>query len=78
MVDKKTGEPMVTGDWKPVVPQIQGDYEAYASPITGEMIEGKRARRYDLESNGCVDARDMPRLEGFKNEHFMKKRGIEQ
>jgi hypothetical protein len=78
MVNKATGEPMVTGEWRPVTPQVQGDYEAYPSPVTGEMIEGKRARRYDLEKHGCIDARDMPRKEGFKNPHFMKKRGIQQ
>jgi len=75
MVDAKTGEPMVSGEWRPVAPQVQGDYEGYASPIDGTWIEGKRARRYDLERSNSVDARDFGGR-GFKNERFIKKYGL--
>jgi hypothetical protein len=32
---------------------IQPDLPGYASPITGEWIEGRRARRDDLKRHGC-------------------------
>lgn len=32
---------------------IQKDYEPYQSPITGEVISGRRQRRYDLDKHGC-------------------------
>ena len=31
---------------------------AYASPIDGKAITTHRARQYDLEASGCVDARE--------------------
>jgi hypothetical protein len=66
---------MVSGDWVPAVPQIQADYEGYVSPIDGSWVEGKRARRYDMEKNNCIDARDFGGR-GFKNERFIKKYGL--
>lgn len=74
-VNKETGEPMVSGAWKPTAPMTCPDMEGYQSPIDGKWIEGRRARRYDLESNGCIEAGDKkPRP--FKNERFMKKHGL--
>jgi hypothetical protein len=32
---------------------IQPDLPAYHSPITGQVIEGRRARREDLKRHGC-------------------------
>lgn len=81
MVDKATGEPMLTEEERnaPIpTPQVFGDLPGYQSPIDGKWIEGRRARKYDMESNGCVDANDFstgPRK--FKNEKFAKKRGLE-
>lgn len=80
MVDKATGEPMVDPeDWVPSVPQVFGDDEGYESPIDGKWIEGRRARRYDLEKNNCVDARELAPKEPrkLKNERFAKKWGLE-
>ena len=31
---------------------------AYASPVDGHAVTTWRARRYDMERNGCMDARD--------------------
>jgi hypothetical protein len=76
MVNKATGEPMVEGPWVPTVPQVQGDYEGYCSPIDGKWIEGKRARRYDLERSNSVDAREFAKPRTFKNERFIKKYGL--
>lgn len=39
-------------------PMIWNDYEGYVSPATGKWIEGRAARRYDLEASGCIDAND--------------------
>ena len=79
MVDKVTREPMVSGPWQPVTPRVLSDLPAYRSPVDGSMIEGRRARRYDLEKNNCVDANDLPSPTGgrLKNEAFAKKHGLQ-
>jgi hypothetical protein len=79
MVDKSTGNPMVTGPSGPVpCPRVLSDMEGYRSPIDGSWIEGRRARRYDLEKNGCVDANDLRTKKTFRNERFIKKHGLKQ
>ena len=80
MVDKATGEPMVSGDWVPTVPRVIPDIEGYQSPIDGTWIEGRRARRYDLERSNSVDARELgtKRETRFRNERFIKKYGLER
>lgn len=43
------------------------DIEPYQSPVTGEVIGGRRQRRDDLKRHECIDARDAPtREEGAK------------
>jgi hypothetical protein len=37
-------------------PFLQLDLQPYASPVTGKVVDGRRARRYDLESTNCVPA----------------------
>lgn len=81
MVDKATGEPMLTPEERaaPVpTPFTFGDLEGYQSPIDGSWIEGRRARRYDLEKNNCVDASDFAPAGGrkLKNRRFAEKRGL--
>ena len=34
-------------------PYIQGDYEPYECPITGNIIDGKREHAQNLEKHGC-------------------------
>lgn len=77
MVDKHTGEPMVSDDAPLAIPQVFGDLPGYQSPIDGKWIEGRRARKYDLESNNCVDANDFSKPKPLKNQRFAKKHGIE-
>lgn len=82
MVDKATGLPMLNQEERarpPQCPRVMGDYEGYLSPVTGEWIEGKRARRYDLEKHNCIDARELPSPTNgkLKNKRFAKKRGLE-
>ena len=77
-VDKATGEEMIVPDGPVAAPRIIPDTPAYRSPIDGRMIEGKAARREDLKRNNCVEAGDLPRLNGgmAKNEAFAKKHNL--
>ena len=79
MVDKTTREPMNPPDAPLAVPMVWSDLPGYASPIDGAWVEGRRARKYDLEKNNCVDANDFPSPTGgkLKNEAFAKKHGLE-
>ena len=78
MVDKTTRIPMVEPGAPLATPMTFGDTPGYQSPIDGKWIEGRRARKYDMESNNCVDANDIsPTPRKLKNERFAKKRGLE-
>ena len=77
LVDKETGQPMVS-EYGPVpLPMVYGDTPPYRSPIDGRWIEGRRARRYDLESNNCIEAGDRP-VKKLRNERFARKHGLER
>ena len=78
-VNKATGEPMNSGPWVPTIPAVYSDTPGYQSPIDGRWVEGRRARKYDMESNNCIDANDLPSpTKGkMKNERFAKKHGLE-
>lgn len=80
MVEKDTGLPMLNQAErarKPQAPRVCGDIEGYRSPIDGSWIEGRRARRYDLEKNNCIDANDISRPKKLKNRRFVEKRGLQ-
>lgn len=38
---------------RPVAPAIYGDLPAYVSPVTGKLVEGRKARQRDLAESGC-------------------------
>lgn len=57
-------------------PMVMRDIKPYASPIDGKMIESRSHRRYDLESNGCVEVDPPRKPRGLKNERFAAKRGL--
>ena len=77
MVDKATGEPMNDGEWVPATPMTFGDLPGYRSPIDGSWVEGRRARRYDLEKNNCVPYEpSLSPVKGFRNPRFAKKYGL--
>lgn len=78
MVDKITRDPMVQGPWRPVTPMTFGDLPDYTSPIDGSLISGRRARKYDLEKNNCIDANDLGSPTGgrLRNEKFARKHGL--
>ena len=75
-IDPVSGEAMPIPERNGIcAPQVVPDTPAYASPITGEIIEGRRARREDLTKHNCVEAGDMPKRE-FRSEKFAKKYGF--
>lgn len=76
-VNKVTGERMNAPDAPLAAPMTFSDTPGYASPIDGKWIEGRKARKYDLQSNNCVDPETSGKPRGFKNERFAKKRGLE-
>lgn len=77
MVDKATGERMVPEGAPLATPRVYGDLPGYQSPIDGRWVEGRRARRYDMEKNNCVDANDFSTPKKLKNARFAKKWGVE-
>lgn len=54
-------------------PTVRGDLPGYQSPVTGEWIEGKVARRNDLARHDCV-----PYDEGMKQDSATRKAHQEQ
>ena len=80
MVDKHTGEPMnpepLAGPFP--TPRVIHDIAPYRSPVSGEYIGGKRAKRADLEKHNCIDAAELPsKRDGkFRSKKFAEKRGL--
>lgn len=48
---------------------------AYASPVDGHAVTTWAARRYDMESNGCMDAREGSACAADARKHW--KTGLE-
>lgn len=68
-VERSSGERLIAEghQWQPVAPMaVIGDIPAYQSPVTGETISGRAAKRDDLKRHGCVDARELPSPTGGK------------
>lgn len=82
LVDLKTGEPWGKDDpskpWVPAAPMIIKDIAPYRSPVSGEVISGRRAKKDDLERHNCIDANDMPSPTNkkFRSREFAEKRGL--
>ena len=77
--DPATGELMSIPERGEVcAPLYTPDTPGYASPITGEWIEGRKARREDLKKHGCIEAGDMPRFNAGKvmSKEFARKHGL--
>jgi len=47
-------------------PRVFSDYEGYESPGTGKWVEGRAARRRDLEECGCRPYEDGEREAAIK------------
>lgn len=62
-------------------PMVMRDIPEYASPIDGRPITSRSWRRYDLESNNCVEVdppkrpeKGMTTSRGLKNKRWAAKR----
>jgi len=79
MVDKVTGEAMVDPSAPLATPMFYGDTPGYRSPIDGRWIEGRRARKYDMEKHNCVDANELksPTDGKLRNKKFVAKHGLQ-
>lgn len=57
-------------------PYVRGDLPPYRSPITGQIIEGRKARREDLARSGCreIDPSEFKPI--YKNYEFCQKRRL--
>lgn len=79
-VDKQTGEVM----HKPFagqvcMPTIISDIPEYRSPIDGQPITSRSARREDLKRNNCVEYEPSmsPTKGKIRNKAFAAKRGLQ-
>ena len=79
-IDKATGEKLVIRSKRIATPMIISDIEPYKSPITGEVIGGRAARRDDLKKHDCVDARELGdsfgKRKGVRSEKWAKRLGL--
>jgi hypothetical protein len=76
LVNVYTGEPLNDDSpYTPAIPYVVSDTPAYKSPVTGEVIEGRHARREDLKKHDCVEVDPKPRR-GFRNKAFAEKHGL--
>lgn len=76
-INKETGEPMQTTGDGICAPMIQSDYEAYYSPASGKMVEGRTARRDDLARTGCRPLEPSEGPKTCKSEKWAKRLGLE-
>lgn len=78
-VDPTSGEAMpLTYAGQICAPAVLPDTPAYRSPISGEVVDGRRARREDLKKHDCIEAGDLPRKNGglVRNEKFARKHSL--
>lgn len=80
LIDKATGQKLVIKRKSIARPMIISDIEPYRSPVTGEVIGGRSARRDDLKKHDCVDARELGdsfgKRKGVKSEKWAKRLGL--
>lgn len=75
MVDKETGDPMVTGN-EVCLPRMVRPIQEYHSPITGELITDRRQERDHMAKHGMVHTAEIRKPRKLKNERFIKKHGL--
>lgn len=70
LIDKETGEMFIRDPKIIACPAaVISDIQPYRSPITGEVIGGRAAKRDDLKRHDCIDANEV-------NTSFGKRRGV--
>lgn len=71
LIDKRTGECADSDPRAPIsLPQVRGDLPAYRSPITGEVVDGRAARREDLARHGCREIDPSEWKPEYRNEKY--------
>ncbi len=57
-------------------PMVVPDLPGYVSPVTGEWVEGRRARRNDLKKSGCrpYEGREQEMKEAARQREYMEKK----
>lgn len=76
MVDKNTGEPMVSGPWRPVAPRVSSDIEPYQSPVDGTMICSRSKEREHMRQHGVHHVADERKPKKLVNRRFIEKHGL--
>lgn len=76
-VCRKTGEPM----HKPfagqvTAPAVVSDLPKYISPVTGQPVDGRWARKEDLKRSGCREVDPSEWRPKYLNKKFAAKRGL--
>lgn len=75
-VDKQTGHKMQVKPGPIAAPYFIQDIAPYRSPITGEVIGGRAARRDDLKKHDCIDARDLSTAKTVRKEKYARMSGL--
>lgn len=80
MVNKATGEPMLSAEERarrPQAPQVMG-FQAYNCPITGKEIRTLGQHNANMARHGCVEYNEIAKPMGgkIKNHAWAKKRGM--
>ena len=77
LVDVDTGEPLNSdNNYTPSVPYVVSDTPGYRSPVTGDWIEGRVARKNDLKKHDCVESDPPARKRPYLNKRFAEKHGL--
>ena len=80
LIDKATGEKLVTKRSEICAPMIISDIEPYRSPVSGEYVGGRSAKREDLKKHDCIDANELRpsfgKRKGVKSEKWTKRLGL--
>lgn len=80
MVDKATGNPMLSQaqrELPPQTPMVQ-EFKAYACPVTGKDITDPSMHKANLKKHNCVEYNEVAKpMDGeIKNHRFAKKHGL--
>lgn len=80
LIDKETGLKLVLEKREICAPMIISDIQPYRSPVSGEYVGGRAAKREDLKKHDCVDANELrPSFgsrKGVKSEKWAKRLGL--
>jgi hypothetical protein len=80
LIDKETGNKLIIERGTICAPMIISDIQPYRSPVSGEYVGGRAAKREDLKKHDCVDANELRpsfgKRNGVKSEKWAKRLGL--